>query len=222
MSADANPLAGLRLSETDVQAILERAAAIETGTSTMSVDDLSSVAREAGISETAVFQAVWDLLEERRRRLQHAAEPAAPSPPAPARPSRLPTWLRAAGFGIGGTLAGAAAAAGGDGQAIFAACVVIVVSTFRAFRHRETGSQHDFQAELASVWGGFIAGFGWSEGYFDDDFVLGFGMVWLMSTAIGGLIVASKGIRRWRIFSLFRADRIEADPDRPASGGFVR
>jgi hypothetical protein len=221
MSAEANPLAGLRLSETDVQAILERAAAIESGTSTMSVADLSSVAREAGISETAVFQAVWDLLEERRRKLQHAAEPPTPAP-LPARPSRLPTWLRAAGFGIGGALAGWAAGEGGEGQAIFLACVVIVVSTFRAFRHREAGSQHDFQAELASVWGGFVAGFGLAEAYFDDDFVLGFGLVWLMSAAIGGLIVASRGIRRWRIFSLFRADRIEADPDRPVSDGFVR
>jgi hypothetical protein len=97
--------------------------------------------------------------------------------------------------------------------------------TRRSWRTTLTSGRTSKSADanpLAGLWGGFVAGFGLAEAYFDDDFVLGFGLVWLMSAAIGGVIVASRGIRRWRIFSLFRADRIEADPDRPVSDGFVR
>lgn len=221
MSADPVQLEDVRLTEADVKAVLERAVRIEAGVSSVSVAELGSVAREAGISEEAVIQAVWEILEERRIAKRLAAEPL-PPPAAPASPLR--SWLRAAGFALAGSVAGASAEAEG-GLALFAIGLLLIASAFRAFHHRREGSQRDFQLELVSAWAGFIAGFGIVDGGLDEDLVIGVGFTWLASSWIGGVIVATKRIKEWRPFDVFRPESarcrtvLTPDADAPSGSG---
>jgi hypothetical protein len=64
MQGDRKPPTEARLSEADVKKVLERAVRIDASHSAVSVSDLTDAAREAGISEQAVFQAVRELFEE--------------------------------------------------------------------------------------------------------------------------------------------------------------
>jgi hypothetical protein len=64
MPGDPKPPTEARLSEADVKKVLERAVRIDASHSAVSVSDLTDAAREAGISEQAVFQAVRELFEE--------------------------------------------------------------------------------------------------------------------------------------------------------------
>ena len=207
MSADLTELSDVRLSEADVKIVLERAARIETRANSLSVAELSSVAREAGISEQAVVQAVLEMLEERRM-VQRPAEPAReaqPNSPPAARPNRFRAWVTAAGCALAGVLAGGIAEAG-DGPALYSVGLLLVALTFRAFHHRSEGSQRDLQLELVSAWAGFVAGFGMVDGGLDDDLVLVAGLFWLASVWVGGIIVATKRIKEWRLFSVFRPE----------------
>ena len=54
-----------KLSEADVQRVLERAVEIEGAQTLVTVSDLAHAAREAGISEKAMLQAVQELLHDR-------------------------------------------------------------------------------------------------------------------------------------------------------------
>jgi hypothetical protein len=64
MPGDPKPPTEARLSEADVKKVLERAVRIDASHSAVSVSDLTQAAREAGISEQAVIQAVRELFEE--------------------------------------------------------------------------------------------------------------------------------------------------------------
>ena len=64
MPGDPKPPNEARLSEVDVKQVLERAVRIDASHSAVSVSDLTQAAREAGISEQAVIQAVRELFEE--------------------------------------------------------------------------------------------------------------------------------------------------------------
>jgi len=63
MQDDPKPLARTTLSPTEAKRVLERAAQIDAGSQSLSVSDLASAAREAGIPEQAVLQAVQELLD---------------------------------------------------------------------------------------------------------------------------------------------------------------
>lgn len=66
MRNDPEHLPDTTLSAPEVKRALERAVQIDATRQTLSVSDLTSAAREAGISEEAVLQAVRELLEERQ------------------------------------------------------------------------------------------------------------------------------------------------------------
>jgi hypothetical protein len=65
MPDDPKPPTDTKLSEADVKRVLERAVQIDGAQPGVSVSELTQSAREAGISENAVLQAVQELLEGR-------------------------------------------------------------------------------------------------------------------------------------------------------------
>jgi hypothetical protein len=215
MSDEEIQLRDVRLNEADVKTVLERATRLEGRRNTLSVAELSSVATEAGISEEAVMQAVLEILEERR--VARGTERTTPLPPAPVsepvaerepmrRPeSALMSFVRSAASVAVGALSGMIANAG-DGAAMFSVGLLIIISAFRAFHHRTYGTQRSFQLELVSAWAGFVAGFGLVDGGIEEDVIGVSATTWFISAMWGGLIVASKKMRRWRIFNLARPD----------------
>ena len=66
MREDPQNLTDTKLSAAEVTRVLERAVQIDATLQAQSVSDLAAAAREAGISEIAVFQAVQELLEKRQ------------------------------------------------------------------------------------------------------------------------------------------------------------
>jgi hypothetical protein len=89
MRDDPRHLPDTTLSATEVKHVLERAVEIDAIHQTLSVSDLASAAREAGISEEAVLQAVQELLEDRQ--LTPAADRS--SSASSAHVSRTRPWL---------------------------------------------------------------------------------------------------------------------------------
>lgn len=63
---DSEDLPDAILSASEVKRALERAVQIDAKRQTLSVSDLTAAAREAGISEEAVLQAVQELIGERQ------------------------------------------------------------------------------------------------------------------------------------------------------------
>jgi len=184
-------LEDVRLAEHDVRAILERA--VQLDSNGLSVHELSAAAREAGISEDALLEAVREVLAAKDGvRAGRGAE----DMPASMR-SALRTLARIAVSALGGGVLGSLTT-GAGGAHVFGILVVLVVTAFRAFHHGEHGSQRDFQIEVASVWGGMIAGMSAAVGYWPVDFIALGTVFWLGSSIVGGAIIGSKYLRRFR------------------------
>jgi hypothetical protein len=66
MREDPHDLTDTKLSAAEVTRVLERAVQLDATLQAPSVADLAAAAREAGISEQAVFLAVQELLEDRQ------------------------------------------------------------------------------------------------------------------------------------------------------------
>jgi hypothetical protein len=191
MRARPTDLKDVKIAEEDVHAILERA--VQLDSTSLSLHDLSSAAREAGISEDALLEAVREVLAAKDAVRAEDGSKAAPR----GKWDGLRTAARMAIAALGGGVMGILSSRG-DGAALFAVLIILVVTAFRAFHHREDGAQRDFQIEVASIWAGLVAGMSIGLGrWWDDVLVMGAGF-WLASAAMGGTIVASKFFRRFR------------------------
>ena len=100
MPGDPKPPTDTKLSEADVKRVLERAVQID-GAQAVSVADLTQAAREAGISEKAMMQAVQELLEGRD--IMSTPDPGSTTSGGARVRSAL--WLRAAAFGLSSVIA---------------------------------------------------------------------------------------------------------------------
>ena len=101
MPGDPKPPTDTKLSEADVKRVLERAVQSEGAQAAVSVSDLTQAAREAGISEKAMMQAVQELLEGR----DIVSTPDPGSATSGGARVRSALWLRAAAFGLSSVIA---------------------------------------------------------------------------------------------------------------------
>lgn len=143
------------LTEAEVHAVLRRAVEIESkGTGGLTLEEVRRIAREAGISPTALEAAFREVLETAQ-----SPAPAEPPPP-PKPPSLLRRLLRPAALAGMGLLVGAWTAWWTGGYGLddpLAAALLAVASLKLAFHHRRRGDQESFQTDTVALWAGLAA-----------------------------------------------------------------
>lgn len=185
----------VQLSEDAVRRVLERAVEIDAlRSSRVTTDQLREIAREAGISDESLEQALIEI-----ERGQDG-----PRRPAGARRSDSWRWLRGirglarsvvigvGGFGLGviaRALFGATGASVNIEQFI-AITLLTCASTEFAFLHRGRGSHLGFQRDNVALWGSFTMGWSMIHGHVWNDLLGVTVILWLACSVAGSSLIA--------------------------------
>ncbi len=215
MAENPNILNGIRLTEEDVRAVLQRASQYD---GSVSVAELSSVAAEAGISEQAVVKAVMEVLAERD--MLPVMPVAAAEDVTPAQSDYRGSWTSVF-FGASAGMASGMMISGGRGVALMSIGVLAVGCIFRAFDNRREGSHRRFQLEASSCAAGLAAGVTVMFGL-PQDVVAAIGTGWMSIAVLGGAIVSSAPSRTIGRFFRNRFGRRPAGPGNPYAQSFAQ
>ena len=175
------------ISEDEARQILVRATALEGQRRAVSLEELRSVALEAGIEPTAIEAAIDDVVGAGRE-----------IPAATPSTSGWNRFVRRAAVGIVGLAGGTVTwlLAGGDpygGDALGLGIAALIAGSAKLLmRARESRDQEQFQTDLFLLWSGFTAGWSITRGESWTDMTLVAAMLWAACAIAGGLIVHFK------------------------------
>ena len=172
------------LSASQVSLILKRAAEIDAGGDSMTVEELERIAGEAGIDPRATRAAISELvLEETPVPAPEpgppavgAARAATPASPSPGRIIAGGAVGVAFGFLFATSLGGAITGAGGTA----------IYLILRAVQAMKRGSQLDFQLQNFTLW--FVSTLIIAAAHGAEGFMLTL-LCWILTSVIGGLLI---------------------------------
>lgn len=197
-----------RVSASQVTLILQRAAEIDARGDSLTVEELTRIAAEAGIDPEATEAAIREVVAAEDEAVPVLAEeeagtsvpPVAGPSKVPARASQFPSPGRIlAGTAVGAAMGFVGAAMGGfgtlspvlgpPGVALAAFGGTLLYLLLRAVQSMKRGAQLDFQLQNFAVWFG-MAFAGQIIGYFSQGevFVIAL-MFWIVTSVVGGLLV---------------------------------
>lgn len=186
-------LSPTRVSASQIALILERAAEIDAGGDTLSIEELKRIAAEAGIDSSATDVAIQEIMG--KEIVAGGEAPPVPAAPVAEQGTQLPeknpgfpspAWI-VAGGAVGMALGFITALPGFLSIPAFGATVLYLV--VRAVQSMKKGSQLSFQLQNFAVWFGLLVG-----GTAIDAVTLGEAFTaalvfWIVSAVVGGLIV---------------------------------
>ena len=186
-----------RLSASQISLILQRAAEIDARGESLSVEELSQIAAEAGIDPRATSVAIQEVLAEERPAPVPPAPPlpappsAAPSPPVAKRASPSPRRILTGGA-VGVALGFALAVSAGNSIALLLPALggMALYLLLRAVQAMRRGEQWDYQLQNFAIWLAALVTTGTLvEDFFYPAFLVPFMMLWIVTSVLGGLLV---------------------------------
>lgn len=182
-----------RISESQISHILERAAEIDAAGHSVTVDELRSIAAEAGIGADATEDAIQELFGSRQG-LQFAT---AGAPTALAVATAPPSVGRIMAGGAVGLAAGLMRGLDSVlmplyGPNLFALGGLAGAAAYlawRALQSMKRDSQLDFQLQNLALWFGAAAGVTVSVPILADDAIGGSLLMWLVVALAGGMLI---------------------------------
>ena len=187
----------IKLTASQVSLILQRAAEIDARGDTLSIEELERIATEAGIDAQATRTAIAEFIADEvppapaapvpATAHMPAAQPVAAVPETRPATSTIPSAGRivaggavglACGFIISTSVTGAALGVGGS----------VIYFLLRAVQSMKRGRQLDFQLQNFALWFAAIIGV-IATMPFPEDTAGPLSLVWLLTSAVGGLLV---------------------------------